>query len=148
MNEFPTRSERPSPQPPASRPGAATGAGALGIAFGVATVSGAVFLLLIITEGNGFGLFGLPVLAFGVGLLRNGVRVLAGVAHSGDRLGQLASLPALLSVLGIGGMAAGADWHRDESFTQLTGFVAALLLAVLLIVLCERPSTKAYLDES
>ncbi|MGW7098880.1 hypothetical protein [Streptomyces sp. NPDC054838] len=129
------------------RPGSATAAGALGIAFGIVTVSSAVFLLLLITDGNGFGLFGLPVLAFGVGLLRNGVKVLAGVAYSGDRLGRLAGIPAVLAFLGIGGMVAGADWSRDESVPSLAGFVIALILAVLLIVLCDRPATKAYLDE-
>ncbi|MER5730286.1 hypothetical protein ABT084_18445 [Streptomyces sp. NPDC002138] len=131
-----------------SRPGSATAAGALGITFGVLAAGSAVFLLLLITtDGNGFGLFGLPVLAFGVGLLRNGYKVLAGVAYSGDRLGQLATIPAVLAFLGIGGMVAGADWSRDESVPSLAGFIIALLLAVLLIVLCDRPATKAYLQE-
>ncbi|MFD7260473.1 hypothetical protein [Streptomyces sp. NPDC059874] len=120
----------------------------MGIAFGVVVACGAVYVLLLLTDGNGFGLFGLPVLALGVGLLRNGVKVLAGVAHSGDRLSQLAFVPAVLAGLGMGGMAAGADWDNDASLTQLAGFVIAFILAVTLIVLCERPATKLYLDEN
>ncbi|MFC9293753.1 hypothetical protein ACFTWH_06830 [Streptomyces sp. NPDC057011] len=120
----------------------------MGIAFGVVVVCGAVYTLLLLTDGNGFGLFGLPVLALGGGLLRNGVRVLAGVPHSGARLGQLALVPATLSGLGIGGMAAGADWEDSASHIQLTGFAITLLLAVTLIVLCERRATKVYLDEN
>lgn len=97
---------------------------------------------------RGFGLFGLPVLALGVGLLRNGGKVLAGVAYSGDRLSQLALIPASLSGLGIGGMVAGADWDREASLMQLIGFAITLFLALILLVLCGRPATKAYLDET
>ncbi|MFE6844683.1 hypothetical protein [Streptomyces sp. NPDC057686] len=120
----------------------------MGIAFGVVFVCGAVYTLLLLTDGNGFGLFGLPVLALGAGLLRNGAKVLAGVAHSGDRLSQLASIPAALSGLAIGGMVAGADWDDDASLVQLVGFAAAFLLALILIVLCDRPATKTYLEEN
>ncbi|MFI5980267.1 hypothetical protein ACIBEA_05250 [Streptomyces sp. NPDC051555] len=130
-----------------TRPGSATGAGVMGIAFGLAAVCGAVYVLLLLGDGNGFGLFGLPVLAFGVGLLRAGARVLAGVSYSGDRLGQLALVPASLSGIAIGAMAASADWDSDASFAQLAGFGATFLLAVIVITLCERPATKRYLGE-
>ncbi|MFD7559951.1 hypothetical protein ACFV9E_36240 [Streptomyces sp. NPDC059835] len=120
----------------------------MGVVFGVVVVCGAVYTLLFLMDGNGFGLFGLPVLALGIGLLRNGVKVLAGVAGSGDRLSQLALIPAALSGLGIGGMVAGADWGDEASLVQLVGFVGTFLLAVILIVLCERRATKVYLDEA
>ncbi|GAA0299264.1 hypothetical protein GCM10010302_42260 [Streptomyces polychromogenes] len=147
MSDFSTEPRRPRPQRPLPRPAAATGAGAMGIALGLVITSGAVYTLLLLTEGNGFGLFGLPVLALGVGFLRNGGKVLAGVAHSGDRLSQLGLMPAIVAGLGIGGMVAGADWDRDDSLVQLAGFTFALLLAVVLITLCGRPSTKVYLHE-
>ncbi|WP_030772353.1 hypothetical protein [Streptomyces sp. NRRL F-2664] len=129
------------------RPAAATGAGAMGIAAGAAVTAFAVVLLLLLTDGNGFGLFGLPVLALGAGLLRNGVRVLAGRTQAGDRLSRLALIPASVSGLAIGGMLAGADWDRDGTFAQLAGFVTTFLLSVVLITLCGRPETKHYLGE-
>ncbi|MET3984666.1 hypothetical protein [Streptomyces sp. PvR034] len=95
-----------------TRPGSATGAGVMGIAFGLAAVGGAVYVLLLLGEGNGFGLFGLPVLAFGVGTLRAGAKVLTGVSYSGDRLSRLALMPASLSGIAIGAMVASADWGR------------------------------------
>lgn len=143
----------PEPRRPRSRralprPASATAAGAMAIVVGVVVASGGVYTLLLLKDGNGFGLFGLPALALGVGFLRNGARVLAGVAESGDRLSRLAVIPATVSGLGIGGMVAGADWDNDASITQLSGFVAAFLLSATLIVLCERPTMKTYLDEN
>ncbi|MFJ6783188.1 hypothetical protein [Streptomyces yangpuensis] len=134
-----------SPRMP--RPAAATGAGAMGIAAGAVVAGLAVLLLLLLTDGNGFGLFGLPVLALGAGLLRNGGRVLAGRTHAGDRLSRLAMIPATVSGLGIGGMVAGADWDRDGTLTQLAGFITTFLLSAVLITLCGRPETKTYLGE-
>ncbi|GLX30623.1 hypothetical protein [Streptomyces lavendulae] len=150
MSRISPEPERPRPrphQPIPRRPASATGAGVVGIVFGLVAASGAVYTLLLLTEGNGFGLFGLPVLAMGVGFLRNGTKVLAGAAYSGDRLSRLAVLPATISGLGIMGMLAGADWDNDATLPQLTGFVVAFLLSFLLIALCERQSTKTYLDE-
>ncbi|MFD7027556.1 hypothetical protein ACFWAR_05935 [Streptomyces sp. NPDC059917] len=130
-----------------TRPGSATGAGVMGIAFGLAAVCGAVYVLLLLRDGNGFGLFGLPVLAFGAGILRAGAGVLAGVAYAGDRLSQLALVPASLSGIAMGAMAASADWNDDAAFGQLGGFGATFLLSVIVITLCGRPATKRYLGE-
>ncbi|MFJ7203636.1 hypothetical protein ACIQWR_08890 [Streptomyces sp. NPDC098789] len=130
-----------------TRPGSATAAGVMGIAFGLAAVCGAVYVLLLLGDGNGFGLFGLPVLAFGAGVLRAGAKVLTGVSYAGDRLGQLALVPASLSGIAIGAMVASADWDGDATFAQLAGFIVTFLLAVVVITLCERPATKRYLGE-
>ncbi|MGW7434507.1 hypothetical protein [Streptomyces sp. NPDC054849] len=143
------RRNGPSRPPARRRPGTATAAGALGIAYGLvvgcAGVAGMVWGLSSFGEVGWLVFLSAFVIPFGVALMRNGARLLSGEPEAGPRLSQLLVVPASLSGVAIGSMVAQADFSTSGAQNQLAGFITAFVLSAAAIVLTEARPTKAYL---
>ncbi len=144
----PRRDGRSGP-PPRRRPGTATAAGGLGIAYGLvvggAGVAGMVWGLSSFGEVGWLVFLSAFVIPLGVALMRNGAKLLKGEPEANPRLSQLLMVPAGLSGVAIGSMVAQADLATSGAQNQLTGFITAFVLSAAAIVLTEARSTKAYL---
>ncbi|OEJ30368.1 hypothetical protein [Streptomyces subrutilus] len=144
----PRRDGRSGP-PARRRPGTATAAGALGIAYGLvvlcAGVSGMLWGLSSFGEVGWLVFLCAFVIPLGVALMRNGAKLLSGEPEAGPRLSQLLMVPAGLSGVAIGSMVAQADLATSAAQNQLVGFNTAFVLSAGAIVLTEARSTKAYL---
>lgn len=147
----PPRSTGPSRPPARRRPGTATAAGGLGIAYGLvvgcAGVAGMLWGLSSFGEVGWLVFLSAFVIPFGVALMRNGARLLSGEPEAGPRLSQLLVVPAGLSGVAIGSMVAQADFSTSGAQSQLAGFInTAFVLSAAAIVLTEARPTKAYLN--
>lgn len=143
------RRDGPSRPPARRRPGTATAAGGLGIAYGLvvgcAGAAGMVWGLTSFGEVGWLVFLCAFVIPLGVALMRNGAKLLSGDPEAGPRLSQLLVVPATLSGIAIGSMVAQADLGSSGAQNQLTGFITAFVLSAAAIALAEAPSTKAYL---
>ncbi|WCD91000.1 hypothetical protein KPP03845_107429 [Streptomyces xanthophaeus] len=151
MSYPPATPRRDGPSGPAARrrPGTATAAGGLGIAYGLvvgcAGVAGMVWGLSSFGEVGWLVFLSAFVIPFGVALVRNGAKLLSGDPEAGPRLSQLLVVPAGLSGVAIGSIVAQADLATSGAQNQLAGFITAFLVSATAIALTEARSTKAYL---
>ncbi|MFE5330448.1 hypothetical protein ACFRCG_29080 [Embleya sp. NPDC056575] len=136
----PRRGSR-SPRPPRYRSGVTTAAGTLcvlyGLVVGGAGGAGLLWGISAFADWGWVALFSPFVLALGVGLARNGWKLLAGDLDADSRLTRLLMVPTTLSGIAIGGMVAQADLSTGSAQHQLAGFGAAFVLSIVTIVLVE-----------